>query len=266
MQSIWRLALGLAALPHLFAIGSDRLLPTGELSKQTAQLIAQGANTLPNEPEHQRLVAAIEAKISHFVLRQLKATPPLSSVELEHQLRSILNTNTIDTNGSWNDKLCGAPQAFIEERQVVLTYVLWPGIGATSTIIESYSIEDGQAHLGARKTSMASYDTASEILATYSNPDEHWMVVWGRLVGWSGLAPAGRAVLYRIGANSINVVWQKSGLPYMSVHVHRGEGNWELSYTDALRYRDNKGDHQVLDVYHLDYAPRTFRQILHLHY
>ena len=241
------------------------LLPTADAAENVERLTASALTLKADAPEQVKLAQQIEGRITSFVLRQLTVAPGISSAQLTSEVRRILKQCPPDDDAS-----CDIPGAARitggGEGQVVLTYTLWPHLRLATTVIESYSLAKGHAVLGARETVLPGYDTDAEIVARYSKPAEEWVIVWGKAVGSSGLAPAGRAVLYKVGTASIDLVWEKEDLPYLSVHAHADDHRWEMSYADAERYGKKQRGFLILEIYSLDYKLQTVSEIAHVHY
>ncbi|MBV8863818.1 MAG: hypothetical protein JO210_00290 [Acidobacteriaceae bacterium] len=140
-------------------------------------------------------------------------------------------------------------------RQVVIVYGLWFGCmvpGWTVTVFENYLWENGKA--GRTSDNMLSgYLTQTELLTSYPDKEQYWVLVSAMMAGCSGRLLPRQALLLQIGVDGVKIIWQTPVLGDLTAHAHQSDGRWEVSYVDDSLY-PNGTDEQVLDVYQLSYT------------
>jgi hypothetical protein len=102
------------------------------------------------------------------------------------------------------------------------------------------------------------------MVSQYFSPDEIWVLAWGMVQGAGGRGLNGRATVYRVEVDAIQIVWDDA--KEANVTAQQNEIGWEVNYADPKKlYGDNPKPY-FLDIYRVDYRNRAFSRIVHHQY
>jgi hypothetical protein len=268
--SICFAALSSFASTGFASTGNNGLLPTGTLSRQVQEL-REPAKNAAGITRKRREALVVRDRISDFIVQQLETMPSITAGQLQTQLRSFI---CVDPDSKCED--CHrSPYVYAADwgpktvrRQVVVAYQLDLGFnGPKSTIvtIDNYIWEQGKArHTSRGGSALNGRQIEFQEVAWYPERNEYWILASGPTMGWSGRAFPGRAIIFQVGIDKIDPVWNTKTLPNLT--AEKNELGWEATYADKERFYNNLPKPYVFDVYSLDYLHRTFRRVIHYRY
>src|SRR5208337_3981420 len=135
--------------------------------------------------------------------------------------------------------------------QFVVAYELGLGFVAGSvTVIESYIRDNSTGTV--RRTARGGkefdgYVTNFQMISQFSSPAEIWVLAWGMVEGASGRGLHGRATVYRVGVDAIQIAWDDARED--NVTAQRNEVGWEVNYADPKKLYGVDPRPYFLDIY-----------------
>ncbi len=227
------------------------LLPPRSTAIAAAQL--RHELSTPGGDAHQaRKLRQLNALIDAFLIHQIETVPGLNDVQLQTGLRTLVADRDTDYNGSplvySNSSTPDHPCVTVVGYEVFLGFT---GIGGSASIIKSYVLADGKAHLaGTGGAEMSGINLHGEALL--GTPDSITILTSGTVYGSNGI-PAARAVVYRADTSGVHTIWVsafRSGLRAVSPNA----GEWIITFVDRNRYQRSPPEKRVnvLELWHFD--------------
>ncbi len=247
-----------------------KLLPTSSLTKQvneTARLFSE--SPFGTTIESRRSAGSrLRDTISEFIVEQMQAMPEISQKQLRDQLRAILCSNMLPEYD------CDHPPYVFTNvwggtrgsSQFVVAYVLSLGfVGGSVTVIESYVRDNSTATVRRAARGGKEFDGyVPNFQMVSQHSDEIWVLAWGMVEGTSGRGLSGRASVYRVGVDAIQIAWDDAEED--NVSAQRNEIGWEVNYADHKKLYGADPKPYFLDIYRIDYRSRAFSRIVHYQY
>jgi hypothetical protein len=227
------------------------LLPRPSTVVAAAQL-RHDLSTPGGDAYQARKLRQLNALIDAFLIHQIEAVPGLSDGQLQTGLTTLVADRDTDYNGSplvySNSAIPDHPRVIVVGYEVFLGI---NGIGGSASIINSYVLADGKAHLaGTGGAEMSGINLHGEVLL--GTPDSVTILASGTVYGSNGI-PAARAAVYRADTTGVHTVWVsafRSGLRAVSPNA----GEWIIVFVDRNRYQRSPPVKRlnVLELWHFD--------------
>jgi len=252
------------------AAETGKLLPTASLAAEVKQV-----SSPISEPLELRRSKGLrlQKEISGFVIAQMQSMREISQEQLRAQLQAILcpdsDTSSCDCNqppyvfsNTWGGRRGTS--------QFVVAYALYLGfLGPQSsiTVLEGYERDNSTGAI--RRTAVGGsefdgYFVDFQMVHQFYRPPEIWVLTWGNVLGASGRGVRGRATVYRVKSEAVEVAWNDA--KHDNVTAQRNALGWEVDYGDHDLIYGYDPKPYFFDVYAVNHQKRTFSRIVHHHY